>query len=921
MPLEQARVFGGRERERAALGQMLDRVRQGESAVLVLRGEAGIGKTALMHYCAREASGCRVVQITAVESELQMPFAAVHQLCEPMLGNLGTLPQPQQQALRVAFGEEVGSTPDRFVVGLAVLGLLSEFTVERPLVCLVDDAQWLDEPSRQVIGFVGRRLLAESVLLLLATRELGDDQLFPALSSLTLDGLSDDDARILLASVVPGQLDEHVRERIVAETGGNPLRLLELVGEMTAGELAAGLAMPRANASPGQLEERYVRRIHALPPATQQLLLLAAADPTGDATLLWRAAQSLGIPRSAAGAAESERLLEIGPQVVFRHPLVRSAAYAAGSPDARRAVHTALAAATDREVEAERRVWHLAAAATGPDEAVALQLEETAAAAQARAGAAGAAALLARSVELTDRPERRAERALAAANAHLHAGAFDRAYALLAQARAGTLSDVTRAEAESLRGRIQFASSPGPETPLLLLRTARTLEHLDVERARETYLNAWIASFVAGPMARPGGLLPEVSRAARASAILPQSSPRGVLLDGLATAATANRTAAAPSLRRAVEMFVRGEFSDDELMRWEGALVATAAALLWDAQNWVSMQARRVEVARASGALAPLSIALNARGFVAAWCGDFEEASALIAEHTAVIEAMEAGWYSTGALMQAAYQGRPESSVFIEAVGSASIQRGAWHGAQSANWTTAILCNGLGRYADALAAAELAAYEMDMPNATGWALPEVIEAAVKGEQPAVARAAMETLPNHTITEYDWGAGIVARCRALVSEGHDADQFYAEAVARLARTPFRTELARGHLLYGEWLRGEGRGEDARAHLLSAHDMFSQMGAEAFSERARLELLAMGEPVPRRELATRTELTPQERHIARLARDGRSNAEIGAELFLSVRTIEWHLRKVFAKLGITSRRDLRDALPRSGTSPFG
>ena len=560
MAVIRAPSFRGRARERAALDGMLDSVREGASAVLVIRGEAGIGKTALMQYCARQASGCRVTQIAGVESELEMPLAAVHQLCAPMLDQLGALPGPQQQALRVALGAEVGNAPDRFVVGLAVLGLLAEAAAERPLVCLVDDAQWLDTPSRQVLEFVGRRLQAEAVLLLVAVREASDEHLFPALATLTLEGLTEEDAAALLMAGVRGQLDEQVRNRIVAETGGNPLRLLELPREMSQAELAGGFGAPHMDSSFGPLDEHYSRRIRALPEPTQQLLLLAAADPTGDATLLWRTAQSLGISRSAAAAAESEQLLEIGSHARFRHPLVRSAAYAAGTPDDRRAAHSALAAATDAEVDPERRVWHLAAAATGPDEAVASQLEQMAVAAQARAGSAAAAAFLERSLELTAEPERRAERALAAAQAHLHAGAFDAVLGLLAEAAAVATGDVQRARIERLRGQVQFASSPGAEAPARLVQAAKALEPLDVQLARETYLDAWMASIAAGSHARPGGLLPEVSRAAQSAPPPPEGAPPcDLLLDGFAKLVTDGHAAAAPSLRVAVHTFLGDE--------------------------------------------------------------------------------------------------------------------------------------------------------------------------------------------------------------------------------------------------------------------------------------------------------------------------------------------------------------------------
>ena len=646
--------------------------------MLVIRGEAGIGKTALIRYCARQASGCRLAQIAGVESELEMPFAAIHQLCEPMLGDLVTLPEPQQQALRIAFGLVGGNAPDLFLVGLAVLGLLAEVAGERPLVCLVDDAQWLDEPSRQVLGFVGRRLLAEPVLLLFAVREAGEEQLFPALPSLTLEGLTDDDAAALLTAAVAGQLDDQVRDRIVAETGGNPLRLLELPRELSPGELAGGFGVPHRSSSFAPMEEHYTRRIRALPPPTQRLLLLAAADPTADTALLWRAAQSLGVPRSAAAAAESEQLLEIGSQVRFRHPLVRSAAYAAGTSDERCSTHAALAAVTDAETDPERRVWHLAAAATGEDEAVAAQLEETAVTAQARAGLAASAAFLERSVQLTADPGRRADRALAAAHAHLQAGAFDDALGLLAEARAMAIDDVQRGRMERLRGQVQYASNPGPEAPVRLVEAARILEPLDIQLARETYLDAWMASFAAGPLALPGGLLPQVAEAARSAPPAPDGAPAcDLFLDGIALVVTDGRAAGAASLRRAVDAYLGDEVPDAEFVQW-GHLATSGACMLWDWKSWEFLSAKHVELARVSGALAPLSIALSGRGVYTAWCGDVEASTSVIAEYDAVNEATGIGWYSACGLLHAAYQGRPEALALMEAQPRLTPSAGGW---------------------------------------------------------------------------------------------------------------------------------------------------------------------------------------------------------------------------------------------------
>ena len=885
--------------------------------MLVIRGEAGIGKTALMRYCARQASGCQLAHIDGVESEMELPLAALHQLCAPMLSSLDALPKPQQRALRVAFGSAAEPAPDRFVLGLSILSLLAENAAVRPLVCLVDDAQWLDEASCQVLGFVGRRLQAEPVGLLLAVREAAGEQLFPGLPTLTLQGLTDEDAQALLTAAVPGHLDKRVRARIVAETGGNPLGLLELASGMAEAELAGGFAGPRQASLPGQLQDHYLHRVRMLPEPAQQLMLLAAADPTGDATLLWRAAQTLGLGPDAAAAARAKQLLNIGSQVRFRHPLVRSAAYMAGSPEDRRAAHQALAAATDARSDPERRVWHLAAAATGPDEEVAAALEQAAAKIQARAGLAASAAFLQRSVALTAEPGRHTERALAAAVAQQHAGAFDIALGLLAQAEAYAVDDLQRARVEMLRGRIEWASVTGREAPVLLMRAAKRLESLDAGLAREAYLYAWLASALAGPFAGPGRLLLEVSLAAQA-APRPARAPRpgDLLLDALTTMIVQGRAAAEAAMRRAVAVFLGDQVSGEDRLRW-GVLAQVASMCVWDFGSWVALSTRDVEFARASGALAPLHIALNARGMAVTLCGDFETATSLAAEKDIVAEVTGIRLAATCDLLLAGYRGRPAEAAPLFAAATADAKvRGEGFGLQNANWSEAVLSNGLGRYEQALAVAEPASEETRLPYITQWILPELIEAAVRTRQADLAREALGRLSAMTVEASDWAKGLEARSRALVSEGREAEQYYAEAVERLGQTPLRPELARAHLLFGEWLRRENRRNDARHQLHAAYRLLDEIGAEAFAERARRELLATGETVRKREVDTHSQLTPQEEHIIRLARDGRTNREIAAELFISTRTVEWHLRKVFAKLGITSRRDLHHALPPRG-----
>ncbi len=894
---------------------MLERVRGGESAALVLRGEAGIGKSALLSYTARQASGCLVVKVAGVESEMDLPFAALHQFCLPLLNHLQALPEPQELALRVTFGMSAGPAPDKFVVGLAVLSLLAEVAATRPLLCLVDDAQWLDGASAQVLGFVGRRLLAESVLLLVAVRETPGEQTFSHLPALAVEGLTDQDARALLASAVPGHLDERIRDQLVAETHGNPLALLELARGMSEAELAGGFTVPPTTTVPDGLQDRYVRRVRTLPEPTRRLMLLAAADPTGNATLLWRAAPALGLMPDAGAAARAQHLLEIGSRVRFGHPLVRAAAYAAGSPQDRRDVHLALAAATDARIDPERRVWHLAAAATGPDEDVADELDRAAGRVQARAGLAAAAAFLQRSVTLTPDLGRRAGRALAAAEANLYAGAFDIALGLLAEAEADAVDDLQRARVEQLRGQVDRARVSGGEAPVRLLRAARRLEHLDLRLARDTYLDALVASLVAGPLAQPGGRLLEVSQAAR-SAPPPPGDPQfgDLLLDGLVTMIGDGRSAARASLQRAVDAFLRDEISREDWLKW-GLVGMGAAVALWDVTSWAAVSTRYLEIARASGALAPLSAALNAQRVLAVFLGDFDTATALGAQEAVVKEVTGDRRGSNGALLLSGYQGRPAEALELIATNSRdAIARGDGLGLHNAHWAAAILHNGLGHYTEALTAAEDAVQGEMTPFVAASALQELIEAAARiGDAARGADALRQLLTMTAVSGTGWAAGVGARSKALLSRGREAERYYMDAVEQFGRTPLRPELARAHLVFGEWLRRENRRLDARHQLRSAYDLFTSIGAAAFGERARRELVATGEKVRKRDIDTVDDLTPQEEHIARLASDGQTNTEIGAELFISARTVEWHLRKIFIKLAISSRRELHDALP--------
>ena len=909
---ERREPLRGRDRECTQLDGLIAAVQGGEGRSLVLRGEAGIGKTALLKYLIAAASAMTVVRAAGVESEMELAFASLHQLCVPVFDRLPKLPAPQRQALEIVFGQRTGEPPDRFLVGLATLSLFSEVAEERPLLCVVDDAQWVDQESALTLAFVARRLLAEPVGIVFAAREPGAE--LRHLAELEVGGLRDDDARALLASELPSMLDERVRDRIIAETRGNPLALLELPRGLTPTQLAGGFGVPEAHALSGRIEESYIRRLEALPADARLLLLVAAAEPVGDPLLLRRASQRIGIDDAAVDATEG--LLELGTRVTFRHPLVRSAVYRSADAAERRAAHLALAEVTARSADPDRRAWHLAAAAAGPDEEVALELEQSAGRAQARGGLAAAAAFLQRAVALTGDPARRADRALAAAQASLGVGAFDLARGLLAAAEAGPLDELQRARLNLLRAEAAYSESRGSEAPGLLLRAAKTLEPLDLELARETYLDAWSSALFAGELASTTGLH-EVSSEAR-TVPLPGASarPSDLLLDGFAMAFTDGRSAAAPVLGRAATAFASDDVSAEEVLRW-GWLATAAAVMVWDYETCLAVASRGVQLARDSGALAVLAVSVNVLGQAVALGGDFGRVAMLVGEADGVTEATGARVAPYAALVLAGLQGREsEASALIDATIDEATAGGQGTAVQYAHWANSILLNGLGRYADALAAATEASDDTPELFVSVWATAELIEAATRAEETDLAARALERIDEATaVADNDWALGIRARSRALMSDGADAEKLYREAIERLGRTRLRPELARSHLLYGEWLRRSNRRVDARAQLRAAHDLLTAMGMEAFAERARGELLATGEKVRKRTVETRDELTPQERQIARLARDGLSNPEIGARLFLSPRTVEWHLRKVFAKLGIHSRRELASALPSS------
>jgi DNA-binding CsgD family transcriptional regulator len=896
----------GRKREREVLDRLLDGVRGGRGGVLVVDGEAGVGKTALLEYAVDAGRGFRFAGTFGVEAEMELPFAAVQQLCSPFFELMQRLPQPQHEALGVAFGLITGPAPNPFLLGLAVLGLLSEAAERRPLLAVVDDAHWLDHASARALAFVARRLLAEKIALVFAAREPGD--LLAGLPELHVLSLGHRDARTLLESALPARLDEHVLERIVVETRGNPLALLELPRGLTPTQLAGGFGLPSAVPLSASIEESFTRRLAGLPGDARRLLLVAAADPVGDPALLWRAAQQLGIPESVANTVEAEGLLELDARVVFRHPLVRSAVYRAAGLKERRAVHRALAEATDPLTDPDRRAWHRAQAASMPDEDVAAELERSAGRAHARGGLAAVAAFLERAAALTPEPTHRAQRLLAAAGAKRDAGDLEAALELLVDVEEGVLDELGRARVDLLRAQIALEQRRGGDAGRLFLSAASGLEQLDPELAREMYLEA-LAGAMASDVEVVGGA-PAVAAAARAApagTVPPRTVD--VLLDAFAIRLTDGYAAAAPTLARALDLLLATDVSDEDVARRlsvsttrNGNIVALE---MWDDEALHLLAARQVHVARDAGALLHLQFALSflARSHMLA--GEFTAATLMIDEARLIAEATGNRALVNAPMILAAWRGHEaQASQLIDATSEEAAAR-RW---TSNNYARSVLYNGLGRH-DAARDVAWEAFQPDPIGYGSWLLPELAEAASRTADRAMLESALAWLSERTrVISSAWASGIETRVRALLSEGEVAESLYRESIAHLAGPRVRLELARTHLLYGEWLRRERRRLDARKELRTAFEAFTGMGAEAFAGRAERELLATGERAGKRTVDTLDQLTPQETQIARLAANGHTNREIAAQLFISPSTVEYHLRKAFRKLGVKSRTQL-------------
>ncbi|MCU7730085.1 AAA family ATPase [Actinoplanes sp. KI2] len=903
----------GRRRECELLRQVLADARKGESRVLVLRGDPGSGKTALLRYVSGLLGEWHRLVAVGVESEMELAYSGLHQLCFPVLDRLDRLPRPQRDALAVVFGLSSGPPPDRFLVALATLTLLDEVAKDEPLACVVDDAQWLDQASAQVLGFVARRLLAEPIALVCAARTGVGDAVLPGAPALAVAGLGVADSRALLMANVTGRIDPEVAAQIVAESHGNPLALLELPRTWTGHDLAGGYGLPDSRPAASRVEQSYAQRLASLPQDTQQLLLIAAAEPLGHPRLLGAAAAALGVDLAAAAPAVAAGLLRLDARVEFAHPLVRSATYRAALPDQRQRVHRALAEATDIGTDPDRRAWHRSRATKAANEDVAAELERSAGRAQSRGGFAAAGAFLSRATELTPDPSMRSRRALGAAAANLQAGEFETARRMLTLATDEVADDLQLAQIDLVRAQLAFASSRGTEAPPLLLAAAQRLQPFDVRLARETYLDAFTAALFGARLNETVGMT-EIAAAARAAAgqAGPEPTPADLLLNGLIALADDHATAV-PPCRAAVRRMASGWTPSPSRLRrlWQGCVVAIE---IWDDESAYVLSQRHVEIARRTGALSEVALALSSQTPVLVFCGELAVAAAAVAETQSVEEMTGIAAAPYGALIVAAWQGRAEHAArLIASTRQEATARGEGIGVAICAYTQAVLANGGGRYHEAISAARDAADHREVV-VENWALPELIEAASRAGEPGLARASLTRLAEKTqACRTDWALGVEARSRALLSAGARAEDRYRASIDHLARTRMRGDLARAHLLYGEWLRRANRRVDARRELDSAFELFTAMDMAGFAERARHELLATGATVRKRGFEESTELTAQELQIARLATQGQTNSEIGAQLFISSRTVEWHLRKIYSKLGISSRRYLHTALP--------
>jgi DNA-binding CsgD family transcriptional regulator len=910
----QPRVLIGRDPESRVLADLLEAVRGGQSRSLVLVGEAGIGKTALLDRLAGQAGDVRVLRVAGVEAERELAFAAVHQLFSTSTPQVDRLPAPQRAAVRTAFGLDGGSVADRFTIAVGILTLVSDLARERPVLCIVDDEQWVDRASLRVLTFVARRLGSERVGLVFASRVASSE--LRTLPTLRVDGLPRHDAGTLLDSALTGRLDPRVRSQVISETHGNPLALLELPRGATPAELAGGFALPGVLALSHRIEATYRRQLQRVPAPARQWLVIAAADPLGDPATLWSATEGAGLDSETAAAAIGTGLVEVDTTVRFRHPLARSAVYRAADLDQRRAAHRALAAATDPGVDPDRRAWHRAQAAATPAEDVAAELEAAAARARARGGYTASSAFLERSAALTPDRAERARRLLAAAEANWDAGTLPRALELLDAAEVVPDDDLHRGRVLRIRGQVSLELHRPRQAVDNLLAAADLLVRQDPDDASATYLEALFAAIWAGEhdgwdIARVANAIP---RDATSSDLLVD-----LVLRGLRTRVIDGYAAAVPLLRSALAA-VSADPSYARLGLFRAGL--SLAMDLWEDRSWRLLSRRFAATARDHGALTTLMITLRFSAFNQIAEGDLAGAEHSLAEVREITAALGATHNVNAEVVLAAWRGDEERTLALSAEVRHLDTGGLMTKAVNADHADAVVHNANGRFDAALAAARRAFAREPYPIGP-LVVSELADAASRtGETDELRRAAGWLAVRERAAPGDWVHGVSERVRGLMSTDTAAEPHYRASIEHLSRTLLRAELARSQLAYGEWLRRQGRRGDARRQLQDAHELFDGMGAAGFAARATRELQAAGYGRLERTSESTVTLTAQEAQVAALARAGLTNPEIGQRLFISPRTVQYHLRKVFIKLGITSREhlahtDLPDAdLPHPG-----
>ena len=900
----------GRDRELARLLTLVSRARDGLSGALVLSGEAGVGKSVLLgHLADIAAPRAQIARVVASESEMELPYAGLQLVCGPMMAAGKHLPDIQREALEAAFGFREGS-PNPLTVGLAVLSLLSHVARERPLLCIIDDAQWLDVVSARAIASVARRLGAEGIALVLAMRAV--DEQFSDLPQLLIEGLNDDEARQLLQAVAPWVVDKRVLDQLIIESRGNPLALQELPSTLSPTQLGGGFTLTSLVPLQSRIEASLLARLKPLPSPTRMMLLLASADPTGDPELLWRASTAIGLSAEDLDAARGVDALVVHARVEFRHPLIRSVVYRGASLEDRRTVHAALAEATD-ERDPDRRAWHRASATVRPDETVAADLEESAERARMRGGLATAAAFLERAAELSPATAERISRLIGASEARNNAGAPESALRLLDSLHDQPLTPLQAAFVSRMRARAGYALRRERSAPRQLLRAAQALEPFDRALARDTYMEALSAAVYAGRLGEPGAV-EEVAQAILVATADDRSErAQDLILRGQALLAAEGQDAALSTVRQALQAFLRPS-ADTLQLRWMW-FGGRAAQDIWDAEGLRTLTERQVTLARASGALQVLPMALSSLMVVRTFDGDLDSAEDVCDDIDAILSITGHPLPLYGRIFVAAYRGQVEEvEQRAKQLRADAYARGEGYALTVANMAEALVYNGAGRYAEALASAR---EEMPYTHELGHAmrtLLEVVEAATRTGEFSVAEEAVERLTDVTrpVGDSDWALAVAAMATAQVSEDDQAEILYQEAIQRFDRIRVPMLKARSQLLYGEMLRRAHRRVDARLQLRAAFEGLSACGMNGFADRAQRELRATGETVRTRRPDAVAELTDQELTVARLARDGLTNRDIGARLFISAHTAEWHLRKVFTKLGIKSRTELKGVL---------